>query len=363
MRFRVLFTVDYEIHGNGHGSPTELMVKPTERMLRQLDRYGGRLTVMADVAEIMRFRRHRDETGRDEFDYEGIRSQLEGAVRTGHDVQLHIHPSYYHSRYNAGHLAQDYSAYDLARVPYERLEAMVREGKGFLEGFLRPVDPGYQCIAFRAANWSMNPAEAIVRALAANGIVIDTSVFKHGKRNGMVHFDYSGAESDLVPWPVDPRDVCRRDPAGTVLEFPIYCEARTVWQFLTVNRFYRAVQTRLNPLPLDEYTAEAEGSGQGGLPAKLARLRQLLFARHAWKLDFNQCSGAQLVAALRRIERRYAGYDGVLPVVLIGHSKTFTAWNERSLEPFLRFVARNSDRFCFGTFRDFDLSAFRKLAA
>jgi hypothetical protein len=366
MRFRVLFTVDYEIHGNGHGSPAELMVEPTARILTQFDRYGARLSVMADVAEILRFRRHRDETGRDEFHYEAIRAQLETAVRTGHDVQLHIHPSYYQSRYQDGHLAQDYSAYDLARVPYDRLEAMVREGKSYLEDLLRPADPTYRCIAFRAANWSMNPADAIVRALAANGIAIDTSVFKHGKRDGMVHFDYSGAESDLVPWPVDARDVCRRDPAGAVLEFPIYCEAQPVWRFLTVNRVYRAVQSRLNPLPFDEYAGAAgagNGARRGGLGAKLARARDLLLARHPWKLDFNQCSGAQLVAALRRIERRYADHEGVLPVVLIGHSKTFTAWNERSLEPFLRFVADHGDRFGFGTFRDFDLGAFRRAAA
>jgi hypothetical protein len=89
----------------------------------------------------------------------------------------------------------------------------------------------------------------------------------------------------------------------------------------------------------------------------VARLGELLLARHPWKLDLNQCSGSQLVAALRRIERRYAGEEGPLPVVLIGHSKTFTAFNESTLEPFLRFVARNGDRFAFGTFRDFEARA------
>ena len=138
MRFRVLFTVDYEIHGNGHGSPRELMVEPTERMLAQLDRYGGKLTVMADMAEVERFRRHRDETGRDEFDYERIRAQLVTAVRTGHDVQLHLHPSYAESRYQDGHLAQDYAAYDLARLPYARLERMVRESKSGSKSFCAP---------------------------------------------------------------------------------------------------------------------------------------------------------------------------------------------------------------------------------
>jgi hypothetical protein len=142
-----------------------------------------------------------------------------------------------------------------------------------------------------------------------------------------------------------------------VLEFPIYSERWPVWHFLTVNRVYRAVQGRLNPLPRDEY-APGDGGGARPATAKLRRLRDLLLSRHPWKLDFNQCSGTQLVAALRRIEKRYAGSGAVLPVVLIGHSKIFTAWNERSLEPFLRFVADHRDRFAFGRFRDFDLSSF-----
>jgi hypothetical protein len=46
-------------------------------------------------------------------------------------------------------------------------------------------------------------------------------------------------------------------------------------------------------------------------------------------------------------------------MVLIGHSKLFTRFNERSLKPFLRFVAERSDRFRFGTFGELDLTALR----
>ena len=38
--FKVLFTSDYEIHGSGMGSPRDLVVDPTTRMLDQFDRYA-----------------------------------------------------------------------------------------------------------------------------------------------------------------------------------------------------------------------------------------------------------------------------------------------------------------------------------
>jgi len=361
MTFSVLFTSDYEIHGNGHGSPRQLMVETTDRMLTQFDRFGAKLTIMADVAEIIRFERYAAETGRDDFSSREIRSQLQRAVMSGHDVQLHIHPSYYNSRYVDGHFAQDYTQYDLARLPPDTLKRIVTEGKAWLEQVLRPVKPDYQCIAFRAANWSMNPSRSIADALVASGIPIDTSVFKYGVRRGLVGFDYHSAPSEIVPWRAHRDDICRHDENGALIEIPIYCEHRRLWHFVTLNRIYRVILHRLNPLPRE--SQDVAGSSGGADPADegalLRRLTNQVFGRHAWKADFNQCSGSQLVAAARRIERQYGRGGGVLPMVLIGHSKLFTRFNERSLKPFLRFVAERSDRFRFGTFGELDLTALR----
>ena len=148
-----------------------------------------------------------------------------------------------------GHFAQDYAQYDLARLPAATFMRIVTEGKDWLEQVLRPVKPDYQCIAFRAANWSMNPSRGISDALAASGIPIDTSVFKYGVRRGLVGFDYQSAPSEIVPWRAHRDDICRRDEHGPLLEIPIYCENRHLWHFVTLNRIYRVVLHRLNPLP------------------------------------------------------------------------------------------------------------------
>jgi hypothetical protein len=346
----VLLTLDYEIHGNGQGSPRELMVEPTARMLDQFDRHAAKLTVMADIGEILRFRRHAEETGRDDFASGAIEDQLRDAVRRGHDVQLHVHPAYFNAEPGEGGWRLDYGEYDLAGLGFDRIDDILREGKAYLEGLLGPVDESYACVASRSANWSMQPSPDLVRALVGNGIRIDTSVFKYGRRNGLVHFDYRHAPSELVPWRVDPADVCRSHPDGELLEFPIYAEHRRVHRFLSASRLHRALESRRHPVPA---TANGNGNGSAAGRAERARRGIALFAgRHAWKLDFNQCSGRQLIAGLERAAGRYDEPDRTLPVVLIGHSKLFTRRNERLLEPFLRHVASRPDRYRFATFRE-----------
>ena len=95
MSYKLYFTLDYEIHGNGDGNPYQLLVEPTYRLMDMLEQYGQRVTIMADVAEILCFRRYMEKIGKDDFYVAEIEQQLCDAIRRGHDVQLHIHSSYF----------------------------------------------------------------------------------------------------------------------------------------------------------------------------------------------------------------------------------------------------------------------------
>ena len=55
------------------------------------------------------------------------------------------------------------------------------------------------------------------------------------------------------------------------------------------------------------------------------------------KMDFNQVSARGLRRMMRNVIRRSADKEHV-DVVLIGHSKTFVPYNEKTLEPFLKFI-------------------------
>jgi len=351
---QLVFTLDYEIHGNGDGCPLELMVEPTDRMLDLFDCYGAKLTIMAEVAEILRFREHAVTTGRDQFGYEAIVGQLRRAVASAHDVQLHLHPSYCRAVYRDGRWQQDYASYDLARLGHDRLVKLIGVGKAYLEDTLRGARSHYTCSVFRAGHWSMHPSRDVVEALATDGIRIDTSVFKWGRRDSLVKFDYGAAWHRFVPWPIDVADVCKPDPMGSVFEVPICAEHRPWWAFVTLYRLHRMLQSRVHRLGVG-YSGNKTNS-----ISSITRAAGSAFKRHAWKLDFNQCTGRQLVRALRRAERDNRGAPCALPIVLIGHSNFFTRANVRNLRLVLEYVARRQNRFAFARFDEVDFDAIRR---
>jgi hypothetical protein len=355
---KAVFTLDYEIHGNGEGCPYALMVEPTLRMLRQFDQYGAKLTIMADIAEILKFKEYAEKHGRDDYHYAKIVAQLRDAIRRGHDVQLHIHSSYFNARHEDGRWVQDWSEYDFAGLSLERMKTIVRRGKEFLESLLQPVDPNYKCIVFRAANWSVCPSKHVVQALVANGIKIDSSVFKYGRRENLVHFDYTAAHSTTLPWKANEDNICAEDPQGRLLEFPIYSENRWLGAFLTPQRIYRLWLSNLHKLSRNGKDKPPALPATAGFKSNGGAKHRTLTPRYAWKADFNQCSGPQLVRALQRAEADYSGSGVEVPFVLIGHSKLYNRLNEWSLRPFLSFVARHSRRFGFAKFGEFDLRRF-----
>jgi hypothetical protein len=329
-------------------------VAPTDRLIRLFAEYGAKLTIMADVAEILKFKEYSEKSGRDDYHYESICAQLRRAIKSGHDVQLHIHSAYFNARHDGVRWLQDWSEYDFARLPYERMSWMVKTCKDFLETLLTPADPSYRCHVFRAANWSVSPSKNVVRALVANGIEIDTSVFKYGRRDSRVRFDYSHAHSHATPWRVKEDDICVSDVNGSLWESPIYSERRWIGAFVTPSRIYRAyLSWRHNVARERDGDVESQ---EGTCPQSRWPITSLL-RRHAWKADFNQCSARQLIRALRRVRGQRFDKDAPSAFVLIGHSKLLTEGSVRRLRPFLEFIRTGKRHYKFATFGDLALGS------
>lgn len=338
-KYNLLFTLDYEIHGNGDGNPMELMVEPTYRLMTLLEKYNQRVTIMADVAEILCFKRYLAETGRDDYHVAEIEEQLRDAIRRGHDVQLHVHSSYFKAQYKNGAFDQCIEEYNMAALPIERIDEMVGQCVTYLEDFLRPVKKDYKIWLFRAANWSMMPTENLYRVLVKHGITHDTSVYKGGCQGGNVCYDYRVADDNLFAYPASMTNINERDDLGQLMELPIYTEMRPFWDFVTPMRVFRMVRAKFHKHKVSEELREKSEKLNVAQNDNRKLSIKSFFRLSPLKMDFNQVSARGLKRMMKNVMRRSSEKDHV-DVILIGHSKTFVPYNEKTLEPFLKWVEK-----------------------
>ncbi len=109
--------------------------------------------------------------------------QWREAVRRGHDVQLHLHPCWLPetgAAFKNGEWHWDWTKSKAADYPGD-LTALIGRCKVAIEKEVQVVKPGYTVSCFRAGAYQVHPFSALAKALIANGIVCDSSVYAYGE--------------------------------------------------------------------------------------------------------------------------------------------------------------------------------------
>ena len=162
-KVKIIVSIDYELFGDGSGSVKHCIVEPARKMIEIADRSGVPLTFMVEICEYWAF--NKEEQGKqfpkNERPFTQITSQLSNAVMKGHDLQLHIHPQWSNYVYqkNINRWRVDLSKWRTSSLSYKELYSILIKGKNELEKLIRPTDPQYKCLAFRAGAWSIQPAK------------------------------------------------------------------------------------------------------------------------------------------------------------------------------------------------------------
>jgi hypothetical protein len=178
----VLFSSDYELHfGENYLPEREVLIEPTEKLLEGCEDEGIPMTIFADVTSVWRYR----SLGL-VLDYPQLfEDQLRRAISSIHDVQLHLHPHWMTSKFDGRKWHMDESKFKLSDVGYgirrtsnlQSAEELIMRGKVYLEELLQPVDASYQCVAFRAGGYGIQPEDKeYFKALLSAGFKIDSSI-------------------------------------------------------------------------------------------------------------------------------------------------------------------------------------------
>ena len=292
-----LFTLDYEIYGNGKGSLRELVLEPTQRLAELFKQYNVPFVVFTEALEFAKM----EETQSDPAISE-VRTQLRSLHAAGHEIALHLHPQWANACHRDGQWELDYSEYTIGVLPRDRIAQIVDMAIGWLRGVMGNVK--FKPLSFRAGNWLFQPTHAIAAVLSERGIRIDSSVFKGGRIHGL-GLDYRPALKNGNSWRFS-TDVNVPDASGPLVEVPIHIEMVPFWEMLGLKRL------RLqNKVP-----------GNANNTPRPSRWRDYLRLRYPRKLDFCRMTAVEMRAVMERIlvEAR-KGREEPMPIVAIGHSK------------------------------------------
>jgi len=92
-----VFTVDYEIYGNGEGSLRELVYEPAEKLAAIFRGWNAPLVAFIEVAELEMI-----EAAKTDPAIDLVKNQIQNFYRSGFELGLHLHPQWYNGRSHNG---------------------------------------------------------------------------------------------------------------------------------------------------------------------------------------------------------------------------------------------------------------------
>jgi hypothetical protein len=308
-----IFTIDYEIYGNGTGSLMDLVHDPAKRLQAIFDKWNARFVNFVEVAEFEKI----EAFGTDPA-IGMVKQQIRDLHENGFEIGLHLHPQWCNARYEQGRWVLDATEYNLCTLPRNRIAKIVDQSLGYLRHVLD--QPDFSPLSFRAGNWLFQPTSTAASVLSEHGIKVDSSVFKGGvQRNHKL--DYRPALKNGYYWPFGD-NANRPDGNGAWIEVPIYTEMVPSWRMTTSKRM--------------SFGGNVGMAGQG-LKRKVNRALDFLRLRYPRKFDFCRMTLDEMTAMIDRVMHEDRKSPEVYrPLVAIGHTKDLNDF--QAVDAFLAFL-------------------------
>lgn len=308
-----IFTIDYEIYGNGEGSLRELVYEPAEKLAAIFRKWNARFVTFVEVAELEMIEAKGTDSAIDL-----VKHQIQDIYREGFEMGLHIHPWWYRARYEDGRWLPDHSEYNLCTQPKQRIIQVVERSIHYLREIVGVSD--FTPLSFRAGHLLFQPTQIVANVLAERGIKVDSSVYKGGLWH-QHRLNYCGATKNGFYWRfTDCTNV--PDPQGILLELPIYTQMVPTWKIFSSKR-----------IGLQQKASSAAKTGM----KILTRFRDFLRFRYPLKFDFCSMTTGELIRMVDRViqedQENPASYR---PIVAIGHTKDLIDFD--TVESFLDYL-------------------------
>lgn len=309
----LVFTIDYEIYGDGTGDLSALVHEPAERLYEIFRKWQSKFVTFVEVAELEKIERFGTDRAIDR-----VKRQVAKFHREGFELGLHLHPQWCNAEFRNGTWDLDYSEYNLCKLSRSRITEIVDSSLSYLR--MLAGQPNFTPLSFRAGNWLFQPSAKPAGVLYDHGIRIDSSVFKGGlqRQHGL---DYRPAPKDLHYWRFQD-DVLKPIADGAWIEFPIHTRMVHSWRMATGKRLEISHAAKARPRPIRH---------------RVSRMLDLMRFRYPLKLDFCRMTLAEIMTTMEAIiEEDRRDHESFRPVVAIGHTKDLIDFE--MIEQFLSFL-------------------------
>jgi hypothetical protein len=123
-----LFTIDYEIYGNGTGGLRDLVYEPAERLKNLFRKYNAPLVNFVEVAELEKIEAYGTDSAIDL-----VRKQIKDLHQSGFEIALHLHPQWANAHYESGRWSLDLSEYNLCTLSRARIAEIIDRSLAYLD--------------------------------------------------------------------------------------------------------------------------------------------------------------------------------------------------------------------------------------
>lgn len=347
MKININLTFDYELPLGSVESYEKGLFEPGGKLLALANQLGVPIVLFADICSAIRFK---------EWDagyYDRFKSQIQSAIKDSHDVQLHIHPHWMDSGFENGRFipSSKFSLNHFKEDPGLSIDKIIRLACAEMQAMCREVDPDYQCVAFRAGNYNVEPAsKPILNSLYHLGIRYESSVIQGFYQNyPFSKIDYRHAP-DTNFWKISKDGPLHEvaTSASYLFECPITSMPNTL-----LNIFQRRMTKIRDKAKIQSRKYDNTGQGYAAISKNAGWLDKIRMALNPIVLSFDR--DYMTVGLLEKIVnyniQKFQNEKEIF-LTLISHPKSMGSYHLNLMKDFVLLMQKKyGDDLSFVTYR------------
>jgi hypothetical protein len=248
-----LFSADYELFlGENYLNEDEILINPTNELMKICSILNIKMTFFFDTCSVWAYKKHNWNAFPNKAE-----TQMMNAIKMGHDVQVHIHPHWMFAKIDEIKIQFDHKYYLLGTLSENAeecqflIEKILNRNKNYLDNLFEPINPSYECVAFRAGGYGLQPnIELIVQGLHNNGYLIDSSIVSNFIfETNINNIDFSNFPNKGNYW-LNNKQYSQDKKYPGIFEIPIACVKLNPFEYFYYNyhillsRFKEILYTR-----------------------------------------------------------------------------------------------------------------------